>query len=43
MENKEERRCKNCGQLQTYVKIKTQERVCKICGYIEEILEELKK
>jgi len=33
----EERRCKRCGQLQTYVKIKTKERICKICGYSEKI------
>ena len=36
-ETKEERRCKKCGQLQTYLKIKTNERVCKICGYIEQL------
>ena len=39
-ETKEERRCKKCGQLQTYLKIKTKERVCKICGHIEKIKEE---
>lgn len=32
-------RCKKCGNLQTYSRKNTKERVCKICGHVEEIKE----
>jgi len=30
-------KCKRCGISQTYIRIKTNERVCRVCGYIEKL------
>jgi ribosomal protein L37E len=35
--SKEQRRCKNCGLLTTYIKIKAKQKVCKTCGFIENL------
>ena len=33
----QEKRCKKCNSLQTYVKLTTKERVCRSCGHVEKI------
>ncbi len=33
-------RCKECDSTQTYIRVKTNERVCKQCGHVEVIKSE---
>lgn len=30
-------RCKKCNSTQTYIRVKTNERICQQCGYVEKI------
>jgi len=36
LKEREKRRCKKCGSLLTYYRIKEKVHVCRSCGYIEE-------
>jgi ribosomal protein L37E len=37
VEKQEDIRCKKCGSSQTYVRLKSKERVCHSCSYIEKL------
>jgi len=38
-DDKQERRCKNCGSSLIYIRIKDKEKLCRQCGFIEKLEE----